>query len=107
MKTKDEKIERLHAQLKLANAALNVATNNVVEARKNVKVANDRLIAMQEENRKLRLALMESYEAPPLEEVDRIATKLERSGGFVSKELACDAALLIRRLWRSSRERNS
>ena len=54
--TKDEKIERLHGQLKLANAALKVATNNVVEARHNVECATKKLQEAQEENRVLKRA---------------------------------------------------
>lgn len=107
MKTKDEKIERLHGQLKLANAALKVATNNVVEARHNVEWATKKLQEAQEENRVLKRAMIAAYEPPPCERVERVAEQLEANGGFVNRNLANEAASLLRELWRSCNGRSS
>lgn len=101
MTEKDLEIQNLRRYLRLANAALKTATANVDEATKNVKWARDKLMEAENQNRALRTALVAAHELPPPADVERIASKLEKSRGMIGQDAADEAAALIRRLWRN------
>lgn len=100
--TTTEEVEKLRQHLKLANAALVDATENVARANKLVKWANAKVTEKEEECRRYRSALLAAYETPPDGKVGEVLDKLEKTNGFVNRELCEEAILIIRALWRAN-----